>query len=210
MNETRRAYLEAFETTRSLVASPQLARKWNDPSVLADFSIRGLAGHLCRAGQAVLDYLDRDLPADASPIEAERYFATVLGFMGPVEHEQVRVRGEDNAGPDAASLLAKRDAAQATLEDRLEQEPDDRLVYVFGELVMYLDDYLVARIIEILVHNDDLALSLGVDTPTPPDAAMELALDHLLRVARLMHGDAAVLTAFSRRERDAVNALRVF
>ena len=210
MNDTRRAYLEAFSTTRDLIASPELAQRWDDASVLADFSIRGLAGHLCRAGQAVIDYLDRELPADPSPIEAERYFATVLASMGQAGNKEVILRGEANAGDNAATLLAKRDAAQATLETRLEQEPEERLVYVFGDLVMYLDDYLVARIVEILVHNDDLALSLGLVTPTAPPAAMDLALDHLLRVARMQNGDAAVLTAFARRERDTSEALRVF
>jgi hypothetical protein len=81
---------------------------------------------------------------------------------------------------------------------------------VFGGLVMELDDYLITRICEILVHGDDLALSIGVDVPEFPRAAWDLATEHLLQVARAQHGNRAVLMAFSRRERDDVDALRVF
>jgi hypothetical protein len=38
---------------------------------------------------------------------------------------------------------------------------------------------------------------------------MDLALNTLLAVARFRHGDVAALRAFSRRERDPVEALRV-
>ena len=72
------------------------------------------------------------------------------------------------------------------------------------------DDYLPSRICELLIHTDDLAVSLGVDPPSPPQEALDVAIGHLVDVARRTHGDRAVLIALSRRERDSVNALRVF
>jgi hypothetical protein len=75
--------------------------------------------------------------------------------------------------------------------------------------VLTLDDYLVTRLIELLVHTDDLAVSVGLPSPDFPLAASRPAIAALVDVAILRHGDDAVLRALSRRERDAVDALRV-
>lgn len=210
MNDVRRAYLDSYRALRSLAAAPELTTKWETESVLQDFSVRGLAGHLIvRTGWAVLDYLEIDVPPGTQPIDAEAYFATVLGRMGTEEHKEVRVRGEAAAPNGPEALLETYDDAVRGL-DRLGTVPPDRLMQVFGGLVMRIDDYLVTRIVEILVHADDLALSLGVDVPDFPGQAWDLATEHLLKVARLQHGDRAVLMAFARRERDTADALRVF
>ena len=211
MNPTRRAYLDSYEALRPLAEAPELRVKWDTESVLKDFTVRGLAGHLIvRTGWAVLDYLGSAVEPGIAPIDAAAYYATVLGQMDAAEHEQVRVRGEAAAPDGPAGLLASYDQAAVGVADRLGSEPEERLVKVYGNLVMYLNDYLVTRIVEILVHADDLALSLGIDTPAFPDAAYDLATEHLLKVARLQHGGRAVLMAFSRRERDSADALRVF
>ena len=60
-----------------------------------------------------------------------------------------------------------------------------------------------------MVHGDDLAVSLGVDPPLLPPAATGLVIATLVEVARIRHGDIAVVRALARRERDAVDALRV-
>ena len=155
----------------------------------------------------MLDYLETEIPPGTEPVEAPAYYKTVLDGIDDV---QVRVRGEEAAPDGPETLLATYEDNCAQLRSRLENEPASRLVRVFGDVVMRLDDYLVVRICEILIHADDLALSLDVESPEFSQGARDLALDHLLAVARLTHGDHAVLMAFSRRERDAVEALRVF
>ena len=52
--------------------------------------------------------------------------------------------------------------------------------------------------------------ALGVETPQLPIDAVDLAIDALVSTARHRHGDLNVLRALTRRERDEVNALRVF
>jgi hypothetical protein len=73
---------------------------------------------------------------------------------------------------------------------------------------MRLDDYLETRLVELVVHDDDLATSVDVPTELPGEA-LELAIDHLVAVARFRHGDLAVVRALARRERDISEALRV-
>lgn len=210
MNDTRRTYLDSYRSLGPLAASPKLAERWGSESCLKDFSVRGLAGHLIvRTGWAVIDYLDADVPSGATAVDGPVYYATVLGRMDAAENEQVRVRGEEAAPDGPEGLLKSYEGALEALT-RLETEPNDRIVQVYGGIVMTLDDYLVTRICEILIHADDLAASLEVEPPDFPQAAWDHALEHLLAVARLKHGDRAVLMGFSRRERDPKEALRVF
>ncbi len=80
---------------------------------------------------------------------------------------------------------------------------------VYGGLRMLLDDYLATRCVEIAVHGDDLAESVGLDVEVPPEAA-RVAIEVLVAVAVETHGATRVLRGLARRERDTVEALRVF
>jgi hypothetical protein len=110
-------------------------------------------------------------------------------------------------GRDA--LLARLDEVMTRLRERLEVEPDDRLVEVFKGLVLLVDDYLLTRLVELTIHIDDLAVSVGIDTPVLPPLATDAAIGVLVDVGRLRHGDISVLRAMARRERDEMEALRV-
>lgn len=210
MNEIRSAFLEASRGIRPLLEAPELTARWNEESALPRFSIRGLAGHLVRAVQGAVAYLAQDVPEGAEPVAAPDYYAQVLWSLGESGNKEVMVRGEENAAGGIEELVAAYDKTLVDLEVALNSEPEDRLIRVFMDVVLRYDDYLPSRMCELLIHADDLAVSLGVDPPPPPHAASEVAIDHLVDVARRVHGDRAVLIALSRRERDTVNALRVF
>lgn len=57
------------------------------------------------------------------------------------------------------------------------------------------DDFLLTRMLEIVVHADDLAVSLGVPTPHFPDPVFEPVRDLLVRLAVHRNGQPAVTTA---------------
>jgi hypothetical protein len=63
--------------------------------------------------------------------------------------------------------------------------------------------------VELVVHIDDLAVSVGRPTPDLPATATACTIGCLLEIARTRHGDLAVVRALSRRERDPISALRV-
>jgi hypothetical protein len=62
-------------------------------------------------------------------------------------------------------------------------------------------DLLTTRMMEMVVHGDDLAASLGVETPEFPAEVAERVLGLLSRVAVRRHGQAAVVRALSRPQR---------
>jgi Mycothiol maleylpyruvate isomerase N-terminal domain len=206
---TRDLFLTCARSSHELLSSPEVASKWTEPSALRHWSVKGLAGHLARATISVERYLDAP-PPDGEPLSPAQYFAAALEGDRDVTsalHTDVRDRGDEAAAVGHAAVVADHAAALERLIVRLSEEPQDRRVAVFKGLVMNLDQYLVTRLVELVVHMDDLAVSVSVPTPPVPPEAYELAIDALVNLARLQNGDAAVLTALARAERDDIDAL---
>lgn len=208
---TRSIWFEAAEVARRVLAAPETSARWEAPSVLAEFTVKGLAGHLARAVVVVEEYLDGPDP-DGRPMPAAAYFPTVVTTRDIADplHARIRERGEANAAGGPTALLATFDAALARLRARLPAERADRRLAVVGGHVVRLDDYLVTRIVELAVHADDVAASVGLPTPQWSRAVSDAVIAHLVEAARFAHGDLAVVRALTRRERDSVDALRIF
>jgi uncharacterized protein (TIGR03083 family) len=219
MSDIRGLFCAAVDATAVLLDEPALLDGFDGPSALEEFSVRGLAGHLLRAMTSVEGYLDAAEPeagtgTGVETVSAAGYYTAVLGkATGDINDDlnrAVRQRGVESAPGTPEGFAALWAETADRLRRRLAAEPAGRLVQVYGGLVLALDDYLVTRLVELVVHGDDLAVSLGMATPSLDPAATALAIDTLVEVARQRHGDAAVLSALTRRERDAVEALRVF
>jgi hypothetical protein len=74
-----------------------------------------------------------------------------------------------------------------------------------------LSEYLPTRILEAIVHGDDVRSSVpNLQVPGPPSAAVTVCLDVCMELARARVGDLGALRAFSRSERATPEALRVF
>jgi len=213
MTEIRALFSQAVDAAAPLLAEPALAGRFEQPSALAEFSVRGLAGHLLRAMTSAETYLDRPEPdAGAEVISAAAYYAQVAAAPADLAdpfHQAIRQRGLEAAPADPGDFPGLWAATATRLGARFGAEAPGRRVQVFGDLVLTLDEYLVTRLIELVVHTDDLAVSLGVGPPPLPAAASGLVIATLVEVARIRHGDTAVVRALTRRERDTVDALRV-
>ncbi|HZQ28032.1 MAG TPA: maleylpyruvate isomerase N-terminal domain-containing protein [Acidimicrobiales bacterium] len=207
----RAMFLATSRVALDLLGRPEVGKAWDEPSALAEFTVRGLAGHLTRAVGSVEAYLDRDEPPADQVIDAAHYYAAALATVDITsdQHAAIRQRGEEAAAGGHGRLVQGFAAQLDRMAVRLPREAPGRRVQVFGDLVLVLDDYLLTRLIELSVHMDDLAVSVGVPPPDLPPGAYEEAIACLVDVGRARHGDLAVLRALSRRERDGVDALRV-
>ncbi len=207
----RRVFLETAATVRPLLDEPALTASWESPGALELMSVGALAGHLVRAVATVERYLDEP-PSEAPLLDAPGYLMSVDGLADEITselHRGIRARAEAEARGGPEGVRATWDGAMRSLRRRLPDEPADRRVAVLGGRAMLLDQYLVTRLLELVVHGDDLAASLGVEPPPFDTEATGLVVECLLEVARRRHGDLAVVRAFTRRERDVVQALRV-
>ena len=212
MNETRDTYVEAAETAMELISRDETATMWNAESVLQGMTVGVLASHLARSVLQVEWFLDGVITGKNRPVTATIYYARLADTSSRTSTlnagVEKRSAGTAAQGPDAIVRDAR--SALDRIRSRLTEEPVDRRVAVAhrpGEELL-LDEYLLTRLVELPVHIEDLALSVGVDC-TPPPGAVAAAIDLLVSAARSRHGDLAVLHALSRRERDDVEALRV-
>jgi hypothetical protein len=204
MDSTRDAFVQAAASAAGLLRDPAVAASWDSASVLREFTVAGLAGHLARQVLAVPRVLEQPVPAD-QPVALADHYARVSWIDAALDDEanaEIRRGGEDAAAGSAAALAVSAGAAVETLRTTLPSEPAGRLVRPpWVSWTLTLEDFLITRMMEIAVHSDDLALSVGVATPPLPPAVLDPVLDLLTRLAVRRHGSAAVLRALSRSER---------
>ena len=180
-------------------------------SILPLFTISGLAGHLLRGIKTVEKYLDGADP-DGESISAAQYYNSIgitADISSPLNRD-VRSRGEEEATIGSHGAAVEAHALIERLGTRLISEAPDRRLQVLGDLVITLDEYLRTRVVELVLHTEDLALSVGLpDAAEVTPSVATIVINTLVDLARLRHGDGAVMRALARRERDTVNALRV-
>lgn len=197
----RALVVEAVDAAADLVGRTSVAARWEEPSALEGMTVGGLAAHLVRAAGATLAYLDRT-PSDARPtgdlLTPITYFHAAVD--SPI-HEQIKhVSATESAIGHEATATKCRDLA-GQLRERLADEPTDRLVGALGGRMLTLDDFCRTRLIEVLLHLDDLAVSVGEPRPETDPQGVAIVIDIINGIARHLHGDWGVLYALARSER---------
>ena len=206
--DVRAAFLAAASVAVELIGRRAVGERWHDPSALDGYEVGTLAGHLARALLTVHWYLDMPEP-DPPVISAPEYFAALgRGGSSPEDEAQVRARAADAAKGGWARLYLDVGKALDHLAARLPGESPEHRIPALGQALV-LDEYLKTRIVELVVHVDDVARSLEIPPPALPLEATHLAIEVLVDAARVRHGDRAVVHALTRRELDGVQALRV-
>jgi hypothetical protein len=208
MSSIRNDFLAAARSVAELLREPEVAEDWDGSSSLPEFSVGGLAGHLALQLLAIPQTLAGPVPREPTISLLEHYSRVRWIGTGLDEDINVRIRKEgEEAGADGPAALAERvDVAVKQLTIILTSAsavPKDRPVRIalWGPWSMLLDDLLITRLMEIAVHSDDLAVSVGLPTPTLPPSAVDTVIDLLSRLAVRRHGPTAILRALSRAER---------
>jgi hypothetical protein len=204
MSATADAYLTAVDSVIALLGRPEVAARWDEPSALAQWSVGGLAGHL--AGQAFAGVnLIEAAPSDLPPIALDEHYQRVTWIGAAVDDEQsvdIRSGGDANAEAGPQALLGRLVDARERLGGLLSETAPDRPVLVpWQGWALRRDDFLVMRMMEITVHSDDVAASVGLTAPSLPESVLGPVLGLLTRLAVQRHGQSAVVAALSRAER---------
>lgn len=208
----RRLFLEVAEAAVALLAADEVARRWDEPSALSGFSVRGLAGHL--AGQIFFPDVMLAAPIPEEPVvPLAEHFARVNWVGSDLEtpfNRMIRASGEQDAAEGPARLAESAARCVAKLHATLRTAPDRPVRRdTWGPWSISFDDYLTSRVLELVIHSDDLACSVGLPAPGFPAEAVETVVDILTRIALRRHGATAVLRALSRSERapESISAL---
>ena len=205
------AYLLAVDSVAELLARPEVVAAWESPSALAEWSVGGLAGHLAAQVFAGVNLIEAE-PSRLAPIALDEHYrraAWVTAEVGDEVSAGIRASGDRAAAAGVDALLSQVQQARTQLPALLDATAPDRPVLIpWQGWSLRRDDFLVTRMMEITVHSDDLAASVGVTAPTLPDDVLGPVLGLLTRLAVRRHGQSAVVAALSRAERapGAINA----
>jgi hypothetical protein len=211
------AFFEAAELVAGLLANDAVAQSWSKPSVLAGMSVGGVAAHLYLGARRLEVVLDQELPEAAK-------VADLVAFYGanrvddPRElstglSRYIRDEGEERSARYGPAGVHRRFVDLVTrLRSRLPAEPPDRMVSVVQvpDGVTPLGGYLASRVVELVVHSDDLATSAQLPPLSLPRSAASMVIDTMVELVRGRSGDLEVIRALARRERAKDGVLRAF
>jgi hypothetical protein len=211
MNPVRTGYLEAAAIAVDLIRDRAVTERWQRPSALPQMRVSGLAGHLAAQLFNAAKVLAYDVPDEAPRSLLDHYAASAWIDADLDDDASVRVRrtGEELSAEGQEALAERVAVTLAELRRRLADEPADRIVHLpWGPWSLTLDDFVVTRMMEIVVHSDDLAASVDIATPAFPARVFDPVLDLLARLAVRRHGQSALIRALTRAERApaAINA----
>jgi len=200
---------DGFETSAGLACQlatrPEVAARWSDESVCEGMTIGGLAHHLVAQVSNAVSILGGP-PSELAPITLAEHYRRAAWVRADLD-EQANTGIRDGAnleaesGPEALAErvtegLAGLPAALAAAEDG----PDSRLIPWQG-WALTAHDLMVTRLMELVVHSDDLAASLDVESPQFPGDVVAAVLTLLTGVAVQRHGQTAVVRALARPQR---------
>ena len=206
------AYPEAAGQAVVLLGAPEVADAWEEPSALAEMTVGALAGHLAYQIFSVGTALEEPA-SDVAPIPLLEHYARAAWLGAPLDSEVnvgIRTRGASIASGGPESLSERASNAVADQRTKLAGLSGDLAVFMPQTgWALNLTDFLTTRMLELAVHLDDLAVSVGIATPELPDAAFDPVLIVLARLAARRHGQSALLRALARAERApaAINAI---
>ncbi|MFG2049924.1 maleylpyruvate isomerase N-terminal domain-containing protein [Micromonospora sp. NPDC048935] len=197
------AFPVAASIALELIRRPEVTERWSRPSALPHLSVGGLACHLGR--QAVR-------AAELLPM------TTDLPILGSADDHYERAAWVTEGSPDEASVASGPDEADAVRGPEDLHARSAQSLNEVGDLLsrgaardvvpipwqgwaLRRGEFLLTRQLEVVVHSDDLAVSVGVPTPEFPAEVFDPVRDLLVRLAVRRRGQSALISALSRSER---------
>lgn len=198
----REPFAEAVLVATDLVLRPEVAEAWSRESACADMSVGGLARHV------VSQWFNAERLLRTAPgpevISALDHYARAAWVTADHDDEanaDIREGSEELAHEGVAAMRELIERLAGDLADVLASDRSGPVPIPWQGWSLSEDDFLLTRLMEIVVHSDDLAASVGLATPEFPDDVIAPVLALLTAIASRRHGQAAVVRALSRPQR---------
>lgn len=193
----------AVEAIGPLVRSAEVAEAWEQESALPGMTVGGLTRHLVSQPECAVEFLRLDVPAEAAPVSLLEY-ADRLDWLDapPDAPENTSIRDDFNemgaAGP--AESITVLENAVAALGPTIAAAHATTFVPWQG-CALATEDFLVMRMLEIVVHADDLAASLDAPVPAFDPGVTGPVVQLLAALALRRREPLDVVRALARAER---------
>ncbi|HSV40549.1 MAG TPA: maleylpyruvate isomerase family mycothiol-dependent enzyme [Nocardioidaceae bacterium] len=189
-----------------LAGHDEVARRWKEASALGGYTIGGLVAHVGAAVAWLGAVIDTSEPEGVPVIGLGDYYGPFAvrtnDDLDSAVHTMLRAQGERGAEAGATDTVAKLRTRVDKLGQRLTDEDGSRLLDLRPSLpvTMRLDDFVATRVVELVVHGDDLAVSAGITAQPPPEGSAS-TIETLMTTVVTQHGDLEVIRALARSER---------
>lgn len=211
-NLSTSAVVGAVDRLTDLVGSAEVADAWARESALPGMTVGGLTRHLVSQPECAVEFLTTPGPPDAPVLTLVGHYDRVDWLRAPVDApENTSIRDGFNAVATAGhaesvdALRRSRDQLGAAIDAA------GPTTYVpWQDCALPTADFLVVRLMEIVVHADDLAWSVGVAGPVFDPDALEPVLALLAALAARRRGQGPLLRALSRHERRGEGSISAF
>jgi uncharacterized protein (TIGR03083 family) len=196
--------LGSARTVRDLALSDAVRDRWHEESACEGMTVGGLAFHLAGQARGLVRLLPEP-PDDTEVISTREHYrraAWANSDLAGDANVEIREGSDDQARAGYDALADRLEADLAVLPAALAGVDDDTPVLIpWQGWSLTARDFAVTRLMEMVVHADDLAASVGVETPAFPEPAVREVLGLLTDVAVDRHGQAALVRALSRPQR---------
>lgn len=202
--DRHQTFVVAARTAADLALRTEVAQQWTEESACAGMSVGGLANHLVDQVALAVRLIEAGA-GEQDPIGLDQHYARAAWVHTDLDSEAntgIREGSDRQAEAGPAALQARAERHLARLPAVLGSVADDTPVLVpWQGWALTVDDLLTTRAMEMMVHADDLAASVGLETPTFPDEEAERVVALLGRLAVRRHGQAALVRALARPQR---------
>ncbi|HEY7042897.1 MAG TPA: maleylpyruvate isomerase N-terminal domain-containing protein [Nocardioidaceae bacterium] len=198
----RSAVLQAADLVAELVARSEVAQAWTSESSCVGMSVGGLTRHLVSQPVNVVKLLRAD-QSDAETIPLLEHYARAAWVREDLEgdtNRSIRESADREASEGRDTALALLAQARSEIESTLADAPSTTYIPWQG-WSLATDDFLVTRLMEMVVHADDLAASVAVPTPEFGTDVLDPVFRLLTAIAVRRHGQDAVVRTFARPQR---------
>lgn len=197
------AFVSAASLSLELIRRREVALQWSEQSVLPKMSVGALSCHLGRQVVRAAELLA--VATDVPPLDsADAHYDLAAWVTSATPDDPANDRSTDDVeatlGANALDHRARK-ALDTTRKMLATDAARDVVLIPWQGWSLRRDDFLLTRLLEIVVHTDDLALSVNVLPPTFADDAFTPVLELLTRLAVSRHGQSAVISTLTRRER---------
>lgn len=195
--------VQASDVVAELVSRPEVAAAWDRESSCAGMSVGGLTRHLVGQPATVVSLLRAQPPADAETVSVLQHYGRAAWVREDLDgqmNRSIRDTADQQAAEGFEAALDVLAAARADLPAVLAGPPTATYVPWMG-WALNTDDFLVVRLMEMVVHSDDLAASVDVATADFMPDVLDPVLRLLTALAVRRHGEGAVVRALTRPQR---------
>ena len=186
-----------------LVGRPEVVARWSEESSCAGLTVGGLARHLVSQPVNVVRLLAADVPAGTETIGVLEHYARAAWTREGLDGEtntSIRTSSDEQAAEGAAVARELVGDALAGLDAALVGSGPLTCIPWQG-WALATDDFLVTRLMEMVVHADDLAASVDVEVPDFGSEVLDPVLRLLTALSLRRHGQDALVRALARPQR---------